>query len=81
MQPSEFTEAINTINARLETYSAQRQGVYYVDCSSWYLVDEGTRIDKELMPDSLHPNAAGFELMARCLEGTVTALMGDASIY
>lgn len=79
VQPSEFTEAINTINVRLETYAAQKDGVHYVDCSSWYLVDQGTRINKDVMPDSLHPNAAGFELMAQCLEGTVAKLMGDTA--
>lgn len=78
VQPSDFTAPINSINARLERYASRTPGVHFVDCSSFYLVDGGTRIDKELMPDSLHPSAAGFELMAQCLEGLVATLMGDA---
>lgn len=80
VQPSEFTQPIDTINARLRQYAAQKQGVHYVDCSSFYLVEGGTRIDKDLMPDSLHPNAAGFELMAQCLEDIVGSLMGEGAV-
>lgn len=29
------------------------------------------------MPDGLHPNAAGMELMAKCLEPRIAQLMGQ----
>lgn len=79
-QPSEFTDAINLINARVQAYAAasQHERVHFVDCSAGYLVDGGAHISKDLMPDALHPSGAGFEVMAQCLEGLVDKLMGEA---
>jgi lysophospholipase L1-like esterase len=37
------------------------------------------QIDPELMPDALHPNAAGMELFAQCLSPLVDDLMANAS--
>ncbi len=78
-QPSEFTNAINVINARVETYAQQHsKNVHFVECSAGYLVDGGAHISKDLMPDALHPSAAGFEVMAQCIGGIVDELMGEA---
>ena len=34
-----------------------------------------------LLPDGLHPNAAGMDLIAYCLEENLAPLLGDAQNY
>ena len=61
---------------------------HYVDCGSPFLLREGRAlratslnqasggelVDRTLMPDRLHPNAAGHRLWARCLQSKLEAI-------
>ncbi len=35
-------------------------------------MENAKRLNKELMPDALHPNAAGIELYVECLKPSIT---------
>lgn len=48
--------------------------VHYLDIGDVFLTGDGT-LPKEIMPDFLHPNAAGYELWAGAMEGEVRRLM------
>lgn len=73
--PSVFTPAITKINGRLQTWAAGQRGVTYLDCGARFLLNNGTQISSELMPDAIHPGAEGHEELARCLQPVVTPLM------
>ena len=56
--------------------AANQTGVHYVDCSTRFLNAGHTAIDAALMPDALHPSAAGMERgIAQCIKPLVDALM------
>jgi hypothetical protein len=49
--------------------------LHFLDCGERFLTEDGFAVDASLMPDALHPNAAGYELLAECLDPLVTQLM------
>ena len=51
------------------------RAVHFLDCGSHFLTPGGSAIDAGLMPDAVHPNAAGYELLAQCLHGTLSKLL------
>ncbi|MDF2374872.1 MAG: platelet-activating factor acetylhydrolase IB subunit [Verrucomicrobiales bacterium] len=65
-------EAANEIIAKL----ADDKTVYFMDINEQLLEEDGT-LSKEIMPDLLHPNAAGYEIWAKAIEGKVKELMGE----
>jgi len=57
--------AIKSINEQLQRYATKREQVHYYDCSHIFLknytvTDDALRIDRSLMSDFVHPNAAGY---------------------
>ncbi|CAL5221183.1 g3329 [Coccomyxa viridis] len=71
--PSMYKLGIDVINRALKDFAAQDDAVHYLDCGP--AVTPGGQIHPELMPDALHPNAAGMELFAQCLSPLVDELM------
>jgi lysophospholipase L1-like esterase len=63
------------INARLEKL-ADGKRVLFQDISDVFLADDGT-LPKEVMPDLLHPNEAGYELWAEAIKDNVAKIMGQ----
>lgn len=63
-------EATNQRIAKL----ADGKTVYYMDINQKFLEADGT-LSKEIMPDLLHPNAAGYQIWAESIEGKVKELM------
>ena len=51
--------------------------VQYIDCGEAFLVsapEGGRNIDRRIMPDGVHPNAAGMDSLGLCLDPTVAYL-------
>ena len=72
-----FAPLIARVNAALNASVAQTARRYagrvgYVACGESYAL--GNSVHTELMPDTLHPNARGYQLWAACLTPAVTAL-------
>ncbi len=58
---------------------ADDKQLFWSDVNSVFLRPDG-KIDPNLMPDLIHPNAAGAEAAARALEPLLSRLMGDKPI-
>ena len=65
-------EEVNRMIARL----ADGKKVFYLDINREFLQPGGV-LSKDIMPDLLHPNAAGYEIWAKAIEGKVKELMGE----
>jgi lysophospholipase L1-like esterase len=65
-------EATNRMIAKL----ADDKTVYFLDVNEAFFEPDGT-LSKEIMPDLLHPNAAGYHIWSEAIEGKVKALMAD----
>lgn len=70
---------IKAINNELRQYAAQREKVEYFESSAFFVdkaADEDLlRIDNDLMPDFLHPNAAGYSLWGEEIAATLGRLL------
>lgn len=64
----------NRATNRLIRPLGEREGVHYASVNSVFTDEEG-RLDSELMPDLLHPNAEGYRLLADELKPMVEGLM------
>jgi len=64
----------NEINERIAKL-ADGEIIHWIDASSTFLAQDGT-LPKEIMPDFLHPQAAGYQLWAGLIEGKVADLTG-----
>ncbi|CAL8471476.1 g11018 [Coccomyxa elongata] len=73
--PSMYKGGIDVINRALKDFAAQDDAVTYLDCGPALLPDG--KINPEIMPDALHPNADGMELFAKCLSPVVDKLMEE----
>ncbi|KAK9836293.1 hypothetical protein WJX81_002534 [Elliptochloris bilobata] len=64
--PNRGTNALTAINARFQAMADEHAGIHVIDCGRPFVerTATGTAIMSGLMPDGLHPNAAGMELMA-----------------
>jgi lysophospholipase L1-like esterase len=60
---------VRTLNAWIKDY-ATKNGFVYVDYYSPMVNDEGG-LKKELSPDGVHPNAAGYNVMAPLAEAGI----------
>ena len=58
---------------------ADGQNVFWLDIGHVFLRTDGS-INTDLMPDLIHPNAAGAEAWAQAVEPTLARLMGDKPI-
>jgi len=50
--------------------------IYYIDINSSFLTEDGI-LSKDIMPDYLHPNKAGYKIWAEAMEPKVAQLMGE----
>jgi lysophospholipase L1-like esterase len=58
---------------------ADGKNVFWLDINYVFLRPDGT-INPDLMPDLIHPNAAGHEAMAQAMEPELARLLGDKPI-
>lgn len=63
------------INAIIKTYDNGKT-VHYLDIAPAFLDDDGT-LPKSVMPDRLHPHAAGYQLWADAMEPKLKELLGE----
>jgi beta-glucosidase len=63
---------VNQALARLDDGSH----VFYLDFGSRYIENDGS-ISKSIMPDSLHPNEAGYRIWANAIEPKLKQLLGE----
>ena len=63
----------NEIN-ELVSNMADGETVHFLDINHAFLDDDGT-LPLEIMPDQLHPNAAGYALWAEAMEPTIRRLL------
>jgi lysophospholipase L1-like esterase len=66
-------EVINAVNAELAKLD-DGQNVRFLDINAVFVGQDG-KIPFAIMPDQLHPNAAGYQLWAEAMQPTLTALM------
>ncbi len=65
-------QATNKLIAKL----ADEKTVYFLDINQSFLKPDGT-LSKDIMPDLLHPNAAGYEIWSKAIMSKVKELMAD----
>jgi beta-glucosidase len=63
--------AINQVIASLD----DGRHVHYLDIGARFLTPDGT-LEKEIMPDFLHPSAKGYEIWAQAIQPELTQLLG-----
>ena len=66
-------------NARaslLASRAADGKMIHYLDINSKFLTRDGL-LTKDIMPDYLHPNKAGYKIWAEAIEPKVAKLMGE----
>jgi beta-glucosidase len=62
----------------LASKSADNKMIHYLDINDKFLTKDGF-LTKNIMPDYLHPNEAGYKIWAEAIEPKVAELMGDKS--
>ena len=62
--------------SELASVIADGKMIHYLDIGGEFLEVDGT-LPKEIMPDFLHPNTAGYKIWAEAIEGKVSKLMGE----
>lgn len=73
MKDSPHRKAVEGINAIISKYG-DGKSVTYFDLTSKYL-DANGEIPKDIMPDLLHPNLAGYKIWAETMKPTLDSLM------
>ena len=63
---------VNELNKYLVSY-ADNKSVFYLDIGNGFLTKDGV-LEPSIMPDYLHPNAAGYEIWAKAVEGPLAQL-------
>jgi beta-glucosidase len=61
---------------RLISALADSKMVHYLDIGQSFIREDGT-LREDLMPDLLHPNAAGYRVWAEAMEPTIRRLLQD----
>jgi len=75
-KPTDKMRMLNTeINKIIKTYD-NGKSVHYLDISSAFLTPDGI-LTKQVMPDLLHPNTAGYKIWAEAMEPTLKKLLAD----
>lgn len=67
------------INAWLPDLAARDAAVFHLDINQHFLDAQGG-LSREIMPDLLHPNTAGYEVWAAAMEPTLSALLEDEPV-
>lgn len=65
-------EETNELIAKLD----DGKSVFFMDINQAFLESDGT-LSKEIMPDLLHPDEAGYEIWSKAIEARVKELSGD----
>uniref|UniRef100_A0A061QZF3 Sgnh hydrolase n=3 Tax=Tetraselmis sp. GSL018 TaxID=582737 RepID=A0A061QZF3_9CHLO len=78
-QPSIFTDPIKQINRELGAFALSQRGVHFLDCGRHFVGADGHLVPG-LMPDALHPNAAGMAKLADCVNTVLMPLLANRSI-
>lgn len=73
---SPYRSQIGVINAALRD-QADDQAIRFLDISSVFLCPDGS-ISRQIMPDLLHPNEAGYAIWAAALEKPLQEMLGAA---
>jgi lysophospholipase L1-like esterase len=68
-----FRASITAINEKLATLADNTQ-VFYLDIGDKFLAADGT-LPADIMPDGLHPNAAGYRIWAEAMAPRVKELL------
>ena len=55
---------------------ADGKTIHYLDINDKFLTEDGI-LSKDIMPDFLHPNKAGYKIWAEAIEPKVAELMGE----
>lgn len=63
---------VNQALARLD----DGKHIFYFDFGSQFIGDDGS-ISKDIMPDALHPNEAGYEIWAKAMEPKLKELLAE----
>jgi beta-glucosidase len=63
----------DAVNEHIKKLADDKQ-VFYLDIGPKFLSPEGT-LSKDIMPDLLHPNAAGYKIWGDATESTIAKLM------
>lgn len=76
--PNEYTAGIAEMAERFQGIADKDSFVHFLACpsASSFLSRDGN-INPRLLPDGLHPSAAGMELLAKCLEPAVGQFLGS----
>jgi lysophospholipase L1-like esterase len=49
--------------------------VQFLDCGEGFLTSDASRIKQEVMPDGLHPNAAGAVVWTECMKPMIEDML------
>lgn len=52
--------------------------IHFLDCGAPFILPEGG-LDGSILPDALHPNAGGMDLVASCLKPRLDSLISAHS--
>lgn len=76
-----YRKAVNSINEGLRKIYADGavENVQLFSINDLLLTKDGI-LTKEIMPDSLHPSAAGYEIWANAIEPMVAEALGDSPV-
>ena len=66
----------NAQASQLASRVADGKMIHYLDINSRFLTRDGL-LPKDIMPDYLHPNKAGYKIWAEAIEPKVAKLMGE----
>lgn len=69
-------DLVLTKTAELDKHLTDNHHVYWCDINSIFLNPDGT-MNKDLMPDGLHPNPTGAQKWAEAMEPLLSKVMGD----
>lgn len=65
---------IDGVNAALSGIG-ERAGVRFIQCGERFLRPDG-EVDESLMPDRIHPNQAGYEILAEAIKAPLHEMLG-----
>lgn len=71
-QPAQMP-VINQTNEIIKTFADNRH-IFFLDINNIWLNPDGS-VNKNFMPDKLHPNAAGYKMWAQTIEPVIKKLM------